>query len=94
MIQVLKYYVNGREAEPINYSRLADEMRKWAKSENGTLNNSHVRTIIDSLSQRNLTLYTEKDILNFLKNDFDKRKLLNEELIKNYKEDYIRFIKN
>ena len=94
MIQVLKYYVNGREAEPINYSRLADEMRKFAKSQNKILTNADIyRLTQDVGSEGNNPLYTEKDLLNYLKYKY-RSTLLSEERLKNYKEDYIRFIKN
>lgn len=89
MAEVLKYYVNGKEAEPINYYKLAGEMQEWAKEQNGTLNNSHINKIITGA---NLSLYTAKDILNFTKTKFDKTLLLNEDILKNYREDFQKFI--
>ena len=91
MAEVLKYYVNGKEAEPINYYKLASEMQKWAKEQKGTLNNSHVKEIIKGTD---LSLYTAKDILNFTKTEFNKALLLNEGILKNYREDFEKFIKN
>lgn len=94
MMKVLKHYVDGREAGEMNYSDLADNLMQWAKDNNGTLGNSHLKTIVSAVSA-NTKRMTADDILKYAKDDFLYfHRLLDEKTLENYKTDYRNFIEN
>lgn len=68
------------------------EMQKLAKEQNKTLTNSDIMQLV---KDTNLQLYTAKDLLNHLKNEYQKgSKLLSKDGLQNYIQDYEKFIKN